>query len=95
MQSDCSVLFIKKTYTGFIKFYDMEPYTLIFALDEFIIIYYKIILIIDIIINIFSIITFQGLVARQPYLYKNIPYLALGYIWLLGTFLNSSCDKKI
>ena len=42
-------LFIKKKYTGFIKFYDMEPYTLIFALDEFIIIYYKIILIIDII----------------------------------------------
>ena len=63
-------LFIIKTYTGFIKFYDMEPNTLIFALSEFIVIYRKIILIIDnlfIIINIFSIIKFQGMVARQPY----------------------------
>ena len=74
MQSDCSVLFIIKTYTGFMKFYDMEPNTLIYALNEFIVIYctiYKIILIIDkkkiIIINIFSIIKFQGMVARQPY----------------------------
>ena len=44
----------------------MEPNTLIYALNEFIVIYrkfYKIILIIDknfIIINIFSIIKFQG-----------------------------------
>ena len=36
--------------------------------------FYKIILIIDIIIK-FAIIIFQGLVARQPYLCKNIPYL--------------------
>ena len=76
MQSDCSVLFITKTYTGFIKFYDMEPNTLIYALNEFIVIYCKIILIIDTfftIINIFSIIKFQELVARQPYLCKKIP----------------------
>ena len=70
MQSDCSVLFITKTYTGFIKFYDMEPNSLINVLNEFIVIYRKIILIIDTIftiINIFSIIKFEGLVARQPY----------------------------
>ena len=42
MQSDCSVLFIIKTYTGFMKFYDMEPNTLIYALNEFIVIYCKI-----------------------------------------------------
>ena len=56
----------------------MEPNTLIFALNEFIVIYRKILLIIDtifLIINIFSIIKFQGLVARQPYLCKNIPFL--------------------
>ena len=76
----------------------MEPNTLIYALNEFIVTYrYKIILNIDtifIIINIFSIIKFQGLVAREPYLCKNIPYL-LGYMWLLGTFVNSLCDIKI
>ena len=35
------------------------------------------------------------MVAR--YLCKNIPYYSvlLGYIWLLGTFVNSSCDIKI
>ena len=73
LQSDCSVLFITKTYTGFIKFCDMEPNTLIYALNEFIVIYRKILQ------NythyrynfyIFSIIKFQGLVARQPYLCK-------------------------
>ena len=34
------------------------------------------------------------LVARQLCLCKNIPYFSvlLGYIWLLGTFVNSSCD---
>ena len=60
----------------------MEPNTLIYALNEFIVLsiskFYKIILIIDtifIIINIFSIIKFPGLVARKPYLCKNIPYL--------------------
>ena len=56
----------------------MEPNTLIYALNEFIVIYRKIILIIDTIytiVNIFSIIKFQGLVARQPYFSKNIPYL--------------------
>ena len=58
----------------------MEPNTLIYTLNEFIVMakFYKIILIIDTnftIINIFSIIKFQGLVARQPYLCKNIPYL--------------------
>ena len=55
--------------------------------------FYKIILIIDTIftiINVFSIIKFQGLVARQLYLCKNI-----GYIWLLGTFVNSSYDIKL
>ena len=59
----------------------------------------QIILIIDTIftiINIFSIIKFQGLVARQPYLCKNIPYLVCYLdIWLLGTFVNSLCDIKI
>ena len=62
------LLQITKTYTGFIKFYDMEPNTLIYGLNEFIVIYRnKTILIIDTIftiINIFSIIKFQGLVAR-------------------------------
>ena len=52
----------------------MEPNTLIYGLNEFIVIYRnKTILIIDTIftiINIFSIIKFQGLVARQPYLSK-------------------------
>ena len=42
LQSDCSLLFITKTYTGLIKFYDMEPNTLINALNEFIVIYRKI-----------------------------------------------------
>ena len=54
--------------------FDMEPNTLIYALNEFIVIilhllnyaHYR---------SIFSIIKFQGLVARQPYLCKNIPYL--------------------
>ena len=58
--------------------YKIQPNALIYALNESIVIYRKIILIIDtifIIINIFSIIKFQGLVARQPYLCKNIPYL--------------------
>ena len=52
----------------------MKPNTLIYALNEFIVIYCKIILVIDaifIIFNIFSIIKFQGLVARQPFLCKN------------------------
>ena len=56
----------------------MERNTLIYVLNEFIVIYYKIILIIDTIFTIIiisSIIKFQGLVARQPYLCKNIPYL--------------------
>ena len=96
MQSDCSVLFITKTHTGCIKFYDMEPNILIYALNEFIVIYCKIILIIDtifIIINIFSIIKYQGLVARHKYsLFSSV---LLGYIWLPGTFVNSSCDIKI
>ena len=42
LQSDYSVLSITKTYTGFIKVYDMEPNTLIYALNEFIVIYRKI-----------------------------------------------------
>ena len=66
------------TYTGFIKFYDMEPNTLVYAMNEFTVIYRKFFTIIDTfftIINIFSIIKFQELVARQPYLCKNIPYL--------------------
>ena len=81
LASDCSVLFITKTYTGFIKFYDMESNTLVYALNEFIVIYRKIlqiILVIDtifIIINLFLIIKFQGLLARQPHLCKNIPHL--------------------
>ena len=56
----------------------MEPNTLIYVFNEFIVIYRKILQIIDTIftiINIFSIIKFQGLVARQPYLCKKIPYL--------------------
>ena len=56
----------------------MEPNTLIYALNEFKVTFITTlqnILIIDTIINIFSIIKFQGLVARQPYLCKNIPYL--------------------
>ena len=58
----------------------MEPDKLIYALNEFIVIYRKFLqnhIHIDtifIIINIFSIIKFQGLVAGQPYLCKNIPY---------------------
>ena len=78
----------------------MEPNTLIYALNEFIVYIYKIILIIDTvftILNISSIIKFQGLVARKPYLCKNIPYLVcyLDKYGLLGTFVNSSCDIKI
>ena len=46
-----------------------------------------------IIINIFSIIKFQGLVARQPYLCSLFSVL-LGYN-MLGTFVHSSCDIKI
>ena len=68
----------------------MEPYTLIYALNEFKVIYSKIILIIDtifIIINIFSIIKFQGLVARQPYLYKNIPYLCATWTFLVTRYI--------
>ena len=86
VQSDCLVLFITKTYTGFIKFYDTEPNTLIYALSEFIVIYYKIIVIRDtifIIINLFSIIIFQGFIARLPYLCKNIPYLVC-YLGIYG-----------
>ena len=65
----------------FIKFYDMEPNTLIYALNEFIVIYRKILQNYThyrynyFINNIFSIIKYEGLVARQPYLCKNIPYL--------------------
>ena len=79
----------------------MEPNTLIYALNEFIVIIFRKILqnytyiyidTIFIIINIFSIINFQGLVARQPYLCKNIVYLVC--TWMLGTFVNSSCDIK-
>ena len=57
----CGVI-VQYCYTGVIKFYDMEPNTLIDTLNEFIVRilqkFYKIILIIDInfiIINIFSI----------------------------------------
>ena len=45
-----------------------------------------------------SIIKFQGLIARQPYLCKNIPYLVCYldiYGCYVGTFVNSSCDIKI
>ena len=42
------------------------------------------------IINIFSIVKFQGFVARQKYSFS----VLLGYAWLLGTFVNSSCDIK-
>ena len=68
----------------------MEPNALI---NEFIVIYgnilqnytpYRLL-----IINIFSIIIFQGLVARQPYLCKLHIYM------VLGTFVNGSCDIKI
>ena len=52
----------------------MDPNTLIYFLNEFKVTYYKIILI-DTIFK-FSIIKIQGLVARQPYLCKNIPYIA-------------------
>ena len=48
LQSD-SLLFITKTYTEYIK-YDMEPNTLIYALNE--VMYHKIILIIDTIFTI-------------------------------------------
>ena len=80
--------------------YDMEPNTLIYALNGFIVIYCKIILIIDtifIIINIFSIIKFQGLVARQPYLCKiySLFSVLLGYVRLLGTLIDSSFDIEI
>ena len=75
----------------------MEPNTLIYVLNEFIVIYYKIILIVDnffTIINFFSIIKFQTI-----FMYKLLGYIWLlgtfGYIWLLGTFVNSSCDIKI
>ena len=57
----------------------MELNTLIYALNEFkVTCRYKIILIVDtifIIINIFLVIKFQGLVVRQPYLCEDIPYL--------------------
>ena len=44
---------------------------LIYALNDFKVIYSKILqVIIDLNINIFSIIKFQELVARHPYLYK-------------------------
>ena len=62
--------------TGFIKSYNMEPNTIIYAFNEFIVIYRKIkkiILIVDaifIIINKFLIIKFMGLVARSKLLYK-------------------------
>ena len=45
------------------------------------------------IINIFSIIKFQGLVAI--YEKSSLFSVLLGYIWLLGTFVNGSCDIKI
>ena len=92
-------MIITKTYTGFIrKFYDIEPNTLIYALKEFVSTilqnythyrynFYN--------IYIFSIIKFQGLVARQPHLCTNIFSVLLRYIWLLGTFVNSSCDIKL
>ena len=69
----------------------MEPNTQIYALNEFKVTYgkfYKNILIIDIIINMFAIITFQGLVARQPYLCKNIPYLVC-YFRILNMSLHA------
>ena len=49
-----------------------------------------------VIINKFLIIKFQGLVARQPFLCKKYSLFSvlLGYIWLLGAFVNSSCDIK-
>ena len=70
----------------------MEPNTLIYALNEFIVIY-RIILqtytrdTIFSIINIFSIIKFPGLVARQPYLCKNIPYLVC-YLDIYGCYVH-------
>ena len=80
----------------------MEPNTLIYVLNEFIVIYRKLLQNYThyrynfYIINIFSIIKFQGLVARQPYLCKySLFSVLLGYIWFLGTFVNSSCDIKI
>ena len=63
---------------GLLIFYDIEPNTLIYVLNEFKVTYRKIILIIDtifIVINLFLIIKFRGLVARQPCLCKNLPYL--------------------
>ena len=47
LQSDCSVLFITKYYTWFIKLYDIEPNTLIYVSNEFKVTYRTIILIID------------------------------------------------
>ena len=62
----------------------MEPNTLIYALNEFKVTHHKIIITIDtifIIINVFSIIKFQGLVARQPFLCKKYSLFSvlLGY----------------
>ena len=45
--------------------------------------------------NIFSLNKYQGLLARQTYSCKKYSLFSglLGYIWLLGVFVNSSCDK--
>ena len=71
----------------------MEPNTL--TLNEFHVIYRKNILIIDTNPIIINISKFQGLVARQPYICKISVLLGYTCIWLLGTFINSLCDKKI
>ena len=65
----------------------MEPNTLFYVLNEFIIMYRKILQnYTPYRYNFYIlIIKFQGLVARKPHL----------CIWLLGTFVNSSCDIKI
>ena len=63
----------------------MEPNTLIYALNKFKVTHCKILQnytnLLYIIINIFSIIKFQRLVARQPYLCKNSLFsVLLGYM---------------
>ena len=70
----------------------MEPNTLIYALNEFIVIYRKILLIIFTnFIIIIPIINFQGLFARQPYLCNNtylVCYLDIAtWIYMVARYI--------